>query len=153
REGRSTRVAWTTIRNPIHVCALSGTPHPSPFECAAHVRGRHLLPQGEKGETAPTISPIAGSGDLQARRGSAPPCPLVGEGVEAKPRRMRGVGKRQPVHVCANCQSVTPELGVAAGIRQHLYGGDGWHIHCQRTPKCCNLAASPSLKKSGPLEE
>ncbi len=75
--------------------------HPS----SAFAALRHLLPQGEKGAPASAFPPIASTGDLHWRQCNAPPSP--GEGVEAKPRRMRGA---QP-SVGARDKSRTPNQG------------------------------------------
>ena len=71
-------------------CACAVGEHPS-SACASL---RHLLPQWEKAALAYASPPIANTGDLRWRQCNIPPSPLVGQGVEAKPRRMRGAPAR-----------------------------------------------------------
>ncbi len=100
----------------LHRRAPRSTPHPSPFPvpCLRKGRGRHLLPQGEKGERgicvsanlprwrlAATLLALATASDAMLcvddwwrRRCQAPPSPLVGEGGPACSPQPAGQGGR-----------------------------------------------------------
>jgi hypothetical protein len=116
----------------IHACTSSNTPHPSPFSrTCKHVRGRHLLPQREKGERS-IAAPAhhADVGDWGEHRCRFPPSPLVGEGGSARSAATdEGCRKGRRLRMVCRCRTnpcrrKTPACASAAVLVvrfQHLH--------------------------------